>query len=232
MLPVSAFTHSLFILLTLACLFWVIWSLWKSPHEAARKSANAASLLLLMWCIFQSTLALNKWYMDRLSTPPHITFAIVWPTFTFLALLLIPYTRRVLDGLTLFHLTAIHIIRIPVEITLWLLYAQRQVPQSMTFEGSNFDIIMGLTAIPIAYMVFRQSIQKKWLIAWNILGIGLLVNIVITAIGAAPTTFQWRDFAQPNFAVTHFPFIWLPSFIVPVVLFGHILSLWKLLRKS
>ena len=29
-------------------------------------------------------------------------------------------------------------------------------------------------------------------------------------------------------AVLYFPFIWLPSVVVPIVLFSHLASLWKL----
>jgi hypothetical protein len=37
---------------------------------------------------------------------------------------------------------------------------------------------------------------------------------------------------QPNRGVTFFPFIWLPSVIVPIVLFCHLASLWKLVVRK
>ena len=36
-------------------------------------------------------------------------------------------------------------------------------------------------------------------------------------------------FEQPNRAVLFFPYIRLPTIIVPVVLFSHLAALWKLL---
>jgi hypothetical protein len=204
----------------------------QSPNASTKKAANIAALLLLMWCIFQSTLALNKWYIDRIGTPPHLTFALAGPLVVFGLLMLIPSTRKILYGLSLFHLTAIHTVRIPVEITLWLLYLHQQVPVSMTFEGFNFDIIMGLTAPIVCYVIYRNKSKRNLLLAWNILGLCLLGIIVSTAIGAAPTSVQWRDFSYPNYAVIHFPFIWLPSFIVPVVLISHVLSIRKLIQNE
>ncbi|HVF96549.1 MAG TPA: hypothetical protein VM871_04480, partial [Flavisolibacter sp.] len=37
-------------------------------------------------------------------------------------------------------------------------------------------------------------------------------------------------FDQPNIAVLYFPFIWLPSFIVPVVLLSHLVCIRQLLK--
>jgi hypothetical protein len=214
MLPVSGTLHTLFIVTALLTYVWVVLGMLQSQNERTAKAANIFSLLLLMWCIFQSTLALNKWYIDRTSSPPHLTFALAVPLILFVTTMLIPFTRKIWDGIGIFHLTAIHIVRIPVEIALWMLYTFKQIPVSMTFAGFNFDIIMGVSALLVAFLVYRKKIGKKALIAWNILGI------------------QWRDFNQPNYAIIHFPFVWLPSLIVPVVLFAHVLSLRSLLRKS
>jgi hypothetical protein len=42
-------------------------------------------------------------------------------------------------------LTLLHIIRIPVELGLYWLFIYKAIPQLMTFEGRNFDILVGLT---------------------------------------------------------------------------------------
>ena len=68
------------------------------------------------------------------------------------------------------------------------------------------------------------------LLWWNIISLGLLVNIIIYAVLSAPFSFQKMAFDQPNIAVLYFPFNLLPAFIVPVVLFGHLVSIRQLLR--
>ena len=232
MLPISGYINALFILTTIAAFFWVIIGLMRSPNATTSKSANVAALLLLMWCIFQSTLSLNKWYIDRTSVPPHLTFALAGPLVIFTLSMAIPFTRRVLDGLSLFHLTALHAVRIPVEITLWLLFLEGQIPVSLTWAGFNFDVLMGLSGILMTWLVWKQKASRTLLLVWNLVGLIFLGIVVSTAIGAAPTSIQWRDFTQPNYAMIHFPFVWLPSFVVPVVLFSHILSIRTLLRKA
>jgi len=232
MLPIPGYINALFILITFVVFFWIIIGLMRSPNVTTQKSANVAGLMLLMWCIFQSTLSLNKWYIDRISEPPHLTFALAGPLVIFTLAMAIPFTRRVLDGLTLFHLTAVHIVRIPVEITLWLLFLQGQIPVSLTWTGFNFDVLIGLSAIVMTLLVWKQKVSTSLLLAWNFIGMIFLGIVVGTAIGAAPTSIQWRDFTQPNYAMIHFPFIWLPSFVVPVVLFSHIMSIRLLLRKA
>ncbi|MFY8033146.1 MAG: hypothetical protein ACOVMN_01420, partial [Flexibacteraceae bacterium] len=100
------------------------------------------------------------------------------------------------------------------------------VPHIMTYEGNNFDIISGITAPFIAYFGYNKQQLPQWVLTtWNLVCLGLLFNIVITAILSAPTPFQQLAFDQPNIAVTEFPFVWLPCFIVPVVMFAHIKAL-------
>jgi hypothetical protein len=93
----------------------------------------------------------------------------------------------------------------------------------MTFEGRNFDIISGITAPLIYYFGYHQKVlSNKLMLTWNILCIGLLLNIVINAVLSAPFAFQQFAFEQPNIAVLYFPFNWLPSLVVPLVLFAHL----------
>jgi len=59
-----------------------------------------------------------------------------------------------------------------------------------------------------------------------------LFNIVLTAILSAPLPIQQLAFEQPNIAVMYFPFVYLPGFIVPIVLFSHLVVISKLTRNN
>jgi hypothetical protein len=103
----------------------------------------------------------------------------------------------------------------------------------MTFEGRNFDILSGLTAPIIFWLVFRQGkINRLLLLVWNFLALGLLINIVVNAFLSFPFAFQQFAFDQPNRAVLYFPFVWLPTVVVPLVLFCHLASIWQLLSNG
>jgi len=123
-------------------------------------------------------------------------------------------------------------VRVPVEIVLWWLAGFSVLPELMTFEGLNYDILAGISAPFVAiFMVGLRSKTEIGAVIWNIIGLLLLINIVVHALLSAPFLFQTMAFDQPNIAVFYFPFIYLPSFIVPVVLFAHLASLAKLLSK-
>jgi hypothetical protein len=139
--------------------------------------------------------------------------------------------REFLDSLPLTRLTYLNLVRIPVEIGLFCLFLHKAVPELMTFEGRNFDIFSGLTAPIIAYFgVTKAKLNRQILLAWNLICLGLLINIVVNAFFSAPFPFQKFAFEQPNIAVLNFPFSWLPTFIVPIVLFAQLISIRQLLK--
>ena len=124
----------------------------------------------------------------------------------------------------------ISIVRIPVEFVLWWLFLHNTIPKLMTFEGINFDVIAGLTAPLVVYFGFRNnSINKKLLLVWNVAGLLLLLNIVINALFAFPSVIQMQAFDQPNVGLLYFPFVWLPTFVAPLVIFTHVISLRRLI---
>jgi hypothetical protein len=101
----------------------------------------------------------------------------------------------------------------------------------MTFEGRNFDIIAGISAPIIAYFgLTKTKLNKKTILLWNFICLGLLANIVVNALFSAPSPIQKFAFDQPNIAILNFPFSWLPTFIVPIVLFGHLISIRQLMK--
>jgi hypothetical protein len=103
----------------------------------------------------------------------------------------------------------------------------------MTFEGRNFDILSGLTAPIIYYLYFvKKCVNKNVFITWNLICIGLLLNVVINAILSVPSPFQQFAFEQPNIAILYFPYVWLPSCVVPLVFLSHFVTIRQLVGKK
>ncbi len=184
---------------------------------------------LPFWLIFQATVAYFGFYV---SEPLRLPFFAVLPAIITIICLFI-FSRDWIAKLPLQTLTLIHIFRIPVELCLLWLFKAGQIPQIMTFEGRNFDIIVGITAPIIAWFAFRNgNVNRLLLIVWNVFALILLANIVSTAVLSIQSPIQKFGFEQPNVAVLYFPFIWLPAVIVPIVLFSHLASLYRLFDKS
>lgn len=195
--------------------------------------AKIFSFLLAFWLIFQAVLSLGGFYLKTDAVPPRLLLFGVLPAFLTIIIFFIFARRSFIEKLSLKILTLLHIIRIPVEIVLFWLFEQRLIPQLMTFEGRNFDILSGLTAPVIYWLAFRGGkINRPLLIVWNFIALGLLINIVTNAILSFPFPFQQFAFDQPNRAVLYFPYVWLPTVIVPNVLFSHLISLWQLYKTN
>lgn len=143
------------------------------------------------------------------------------------------FAERDVSDKSLRILTVLSVIRVPVEIVLLWLFQAGQVPQLMTFEGRNYDILSGLTAPVVAWLAFRGGkTNRPLLIAWNLFALGLLLNILIIAVLSLETAFQKLAFDQPNRAALYFPFVSLPAIIVPVVFVSHIVSLRWLSNRA
>lgn len=196
--------------------------------KAAHKS-KPVLFFLLGWMTIHGIIGTTDFLKQTNALPPHLAL-MVFPAILFIALLfLIPAGKNFIDALDVKWLTILHIVRIPVELVLFWLSLHKMVPEIMTFEGFNFDILSGLSAPIVFYLVFNKNILgKNFLLLWNIISLGLLFNIVIIAVLSAPFPFQQFGLAQPNIAVLYFPFNWLPTLVVPLVLFSHLASIRQL----
>ena len=194
--------------------------------------AKILIFLLAFWTIFQAMLGLSGFYQNN-SFPPRLVFFGVLPAILLIFLYFIFFRQNFIEKLPLKVLTILSVIRIPVEFALLWLFQGGLIPQSMTFEGRNFDILSGITSVIVFFLAFRGGkINRPLLIVWNLLALGLLCNIVTIAILAFPSVSPNLPVELQNRGVTFFPYIWLPTIIVPIVFFTHLASLWKLFKNS
>ncbi|WP_231459980.1 hypothetical protein [Pedobacter sp. Leaf132] len=221
-------------LTTIATLLLFTWTIRKSNSELTRKKARPIFIGLSIWLALQAFLTLiNIYNADTNTFPPKIMLIGILPTILTIILLFVTTKgKQFIDSLPLKNLTYLNIVRIPVEIVLYWLFINKAIPELMTFEGRNFDIIAGITAPIVAYFGFAKvKLNRRIILLWNFICLGLLLNIVLNALLSAPSPIQKFAFDQPNIAILNFPFSWLPTFIVPIVLFGHLTSIRQLIRN-
>ena len=198
-------------------------------YKATAKS-KAFIILTAVWLVVQSIVGLSGFYSLTNTMPPRFQLLLLPPLVFTIVQFSTQKGRVFIDSLNLKMLTIIHTVRIPVEIALYWLFIGKAIPELMTFEGRNFDIVAGITAPIVYYFSFvKQRLSKTFLLAWNCLCLGLLLHIVFNGILSAPTPFQQFGFEQPNIAVLHFPFLFLPACIVPIILFSHLSSIRQLI---
>lgn len=224
-----------FVLTTVVTLLLFIWTIKNSHAVQTRRKATPIVVGLTIWLVAQAILTLNSLYNSdtNLFPPKIILIGILPPIFVIMLSFATAQGRKFVDSLPIKNLTYLNIVRIPVEIVLFWLFLYKAIPELMTFEGRNFDILAGITAPLIAYFGLTEGkLSRQTILIWNFICLGLLINIVANALFSAPSPVQQFAFEQPNIAILYFPMSWLPTFIVPVVLFGHLTSIRQLLKQK
>ena len=120
--------------------------------------------------------------------------------------------------------------RLPLELVMHQAAAAGIMPEQMTFTGYNFDILTGVTAIPVAWMAARGSAPRWLLIVWNPLGSVLLAVIIWIALASMPNVALFGR-ESLNTWVADPPYIWLPGVLVQAALLGH-LVVWRKLTSG
>ena len=193
------------------------------------------SLGVLLWVIIHGILGFTLFYKNTImDIPPKLPLFGLVPLFLMILYLFNSEKgKSFIDSLPLKQLTLISVVRIPVEIVLWWLFLNEAVPKLMSFEGRNHDILAGLTAPIIILIAFKNgAVNKKLLLGWNIICLSLLLNIIVNALLSFPSPIQQQAFDMPNVGLLYFPFIWLPTFVAPLVLITHFISIRQLTKKE
>ena len=198
---------------------------------AIRHTSGAAigRLALLVATVWMGLTGYLGWtgHLDAWA-PPRIFFL--------LALMLVglawaarqPWTDR-LGDLSLSLLVGFQSFRIVVELLLHQAVLEGVAHPTMTWSGTNLDIIAGVTAAVLA--PFASRLNRRLLQAWNLLMAGVLVVTVMGGILAAPSPIRQIMGDPPNVFVASFPFAWLPTVLVLSAWLAHIV-LFRRLRRS
>lgn len=184
--------------------------------------------VLALWTAGVGWLANGGFFENTNAVPPRILFLLL----PLVALVIFLYRQIDVEKINLPLLIGVHVVRIPVELTLHELYLRGKLPVIMTYEGWNFDIVVGISAVLLLiYWLWRRPNPTllRW---WNYFGLVMLSIIVITAILSAPGPLQQLAFDQPNVAILSYPFTLLPGVVVPLVALSHLLSLSALRRLA
>ena len=198
-------------------------------ERESRRLAGIAATGIAGWLAIVLALASSGALSDFTTTPPRLMVLLFSSMALFAVVTSTATVRRLLAATPAHWPIALHSIRIPIELALYGLFVSGKIPIQMTFEGRNFDMLVGITAPFAALAVARGWIGKRGALVWNVFAFGLLLNIM----GIAMTTFPGPlhlDWPGPsNVIVATAPFAWLPAFLVPVAFFGHVLSFRQLL---
>jgi hypothetical protein len=184
------------------------------------------------WIILVSVVGLTGFYAVA-ARPPRLLFLAGPPVLFGVGYFFTQAGKRFFGRPDLPFLTLFQLVRIPVELVLYWLFVHHAVPRAMTFEGSNYDILSGITAPVVAYLAFGKKIIPKWaLVIWNVLCLGLLLNVVSMGVRVGAGQDLGSRIPASSVALVHFPYVLLPGILVPMVVLTHLAALRLLLRPA
>ncbi len=201
------------------------------PSSRKTRFTSIILLVWLVWILFVGVWSLTGRMGNFQIFPLNMMPILVIP---FIVILVFTFSKSGKEILLLIppeNIIRLQAFRFFVELLLWALYLENQAPLQMTFEGRNFDVLSGISAPIIAYLITKGKIPKAGLMIWNIACLALLVNIVAIAILSMPTPVRSFMNEPANTIVAQFPVSWLPGLLVPLAYGLHFLSLRQLYLK-
>jgi hypothetical protein len=137
--------------------------------------------------------------------------------------------QRMALNLPLFALVGFHVFRLPLELVLHQWYMEGVLPEQMTYSGHNFDIFSGLLAAVVAPLIFFGKLSRKAAWAFNLIGLGLLVNVASIAVRSSPIPLRTYLNEPAVLLALHAPYTWILPVCVAGALLGHLLTFRHLL---
>jgi hypothetical protein len=226
----SAFLTISFSLLTATVTALLVYGVWRSRGPSPG-SARLFNLGLGVWLLATAAIAATGVLSDFSQLPPRIFLVVGSGVALTLVVALGSIGTRVVETLPLWAIIGLQGFRFPLELLLHRAYDEGVMPIQMSFSGRNFDIVSGLSAIVVAYLLYKERLPQWGVHVWNAVSFALLVNIVTIAILSMPTPFRVFHAEPANVWVTRAPFVWLPAVLVMTALLGHLLVLRASLRS-
>jgi len=215
----------------------LVWSAIEARRRAgaslsvARRTGVVTGAATVAWMTATWAAAASGILRDWDRTPPPFAFLVLGVVVVSLALSFSTVGTRIAQQIPIWVLVAAQSFRLPLEVAMHALVDRGIMPVQMSYSGRNFDIVTGAAAVIVAVLVKAGTGGRGLVAAWNVLGLGLLVNVVTVAIVSTPRIRYFGDQQVVTF-VTYTPFVWLPAVLVLAALAGHLVIFRALLRQS
>lgn len=188
-------------------------------------SALRCTGVLLVWLSWVGILSLSGRLADLTLRPPAIAY-IVGPLMVFMVLVLATHWGGTFStSFPIRLLLGAQVFRVAVEILLYLLWKDGQIPRMLTWDGANFDVVIGLTAPFVAWAAARGRAGRLLAQAWTLAGVLMLTNVVVRSVLTAPGPLQLPVTEVPNLLPGQFPFVYLVGFLAPLALLLHLMAI-------
>jgi len=168
--------------------------------------------------------------LDNFGLPPRVPLLIVIPITVLMVWMINQKTFETILENTPLHLPVfLQSFRIVVELLIFGAYLNGIFPKRATFEGLNFDILVGISALFVGVLTWKSKISLLGMLVWNIVSLMILSVTVYSFI----STYYFMNASNilANTDFVRFPYVLLASVLLPVAIFLHAFSLKQILAK-
>lgn len=141
-----------------------------------------------------------------------------------------PFLQNISSSIPVHWLVAVQVFRV-MGIGFLNFYALRLIPGEFAIPTGWGDVFIGVTAIPVALLLWRKiSFAKKLAIWWNYLGIADLTMALILGNITFPRPIQMLHTTPDNLLIAMYPLVMVPLFAVPLSILLHLFTL-RILKR-
>lgn len=136
--------------------------------------------------------------------------------------------RERLVRIPLSTLVAVHAVRI-AGVLFVMLYAFGRLPAPFAPSAGWGDIFIGVTALPLAWLVARRASGWRSLLGiWNLLGITDLVFAIGFGVTSSPGPLHLIEANVDSSIMATLPWLLIPAYLVPLLFTVHLVIGWRL----
>lgn len=197
----------------------------KQPGTPARTYA----LIAVLWVTYTIGLSASG-VLHSFAAPPRVPLLLVIPVLLFV--LWITGRSRIKERLLAIAnhtLVFVQAFRILVELLIYGAFLNGVYPVTATFEGINYDILVGVSALIMGLLVMRKIVGLTGILIWN----GLSLIILTLTVYSFISTYYFTDFVARTGSnkFVEVPYVFLPGILLPFAVFYHVLSIRQQLMK-
>lgn len=186
-----------------------------------------AGILIPAWFVVIFAAALAGVFDSGKNPPILLGLAAILPVAVFGILFRrAPRFREIVSSASLPVLTLVHTWRIAAIVFL-VEYSRGVLPAMFALPAAFGDILMGVTAPLMTWLVASKRVTLRRLITWNSLGLLDLISAVTLGVlcSASPVGILAKDGTTQ--AMGQFPLVMIPAFFVPLLAIFHLISIGR-----
>jgi hypothetical protein len=197
------------------------------------RAVRTVAVILAAWFAVAVALAAAGVYHVAWDRLPTIEFGIVIPILIgALAIWRSSAVSRLIDAMPRHWIIALQVYRVEGLIFL-ILFASNLLPGVFALPAGVGDVTVGLLALRIGIRsAGHQPLLSRTVLLWNLFGIADLVAALTTGFLTSPSPVQTFAFNHPNQLISMYPLVLIPTFLVPLAILLHIISLVQLGRTN